>query len=146
MKRLILGADHAGVALKKKIAVYLDKKGIAYDDLGSFDAKSGDDYPDFAGRVGRKVVKCDGIGILVCDTGIGMGIAANKVKGVRAAVVTNGFMAKRAREHNDANVLCLGSDVVKSSEALKIVGIWLGSKASGAARHKRRIRKIEKIR
>lgn len=146
MKRVVIGADHAGVGLKKKITSYLDKKGIGYDDVGSFDAKSKDDYPDFAVRVGKKVVANDELGILVCDTGIGMGIVANKLKGVRAAVVSNGFMARRAREHNHANVLCLGSDVVKSFEALRIVGIWLGAKESEASRHVRRVGKIEKIR
>jgi len=145
MKRVVLGADHAGVSLKKKIASYLDKKGIGYDDMGSFDAKSKDDYPDFAVRVGKKVVANDELGILVCDTGIGMGIAANKVKGVRAAVVSNRFMARRSREHNHANVLCLGSDVVKSAEALRIVGIWLGAGESEASRHVRRVGKIGKI-
>ena len=143
---VIVGSDHAGVKLKDKIVKYLASKKIEYEDYGSFDAKSGDDYPDFAFEVGEKVAKGKGkfIGILVCDSGVGMSIAVNKVKGIRGALVCDEFSAKRAREHNDANVLCLGSEIVSFGKTMKIVDRFLKTKASGVDRHKRRVRKIQR--
>jgi|ETNmetMinimDraft_2_1059921.scaffolds.fasta_scaffold265059_1 ribose 5-phosphate isomerase B len=141
---VVIGSDHAGVALKDKIVKHLISEKVEFEDYGSFDAKAKDDYPDFAFEVGERVSKGRGkfVGVLVCDTGIGMSIAVNKVKGVRGALAGSEFMAKRAREHNDANVLCLGSESVSSGKAIKIVDKFLKGKESKVDRHKRRVRKI----
>ncbi len=143
-KRVIyLGADHAGFKLKEKIKNYLDKVGIEYDDLGGRGEK-GDDYPDYAFSVAKKVAKNGNIlGILICGTGTGMVIAANKVRGIRAAVGYDSYSAKMSREHSDANILCLRGRRFSDSENLRIVRIWLNSRFSGAKRHKRRLRKIQ---
>lgn len=138
---IAIGADHAGVRLKAEIAEYLRSRGIAVEDVGTFDETS-TDYPDYAEKVGRLVV--DGVadrGILICGTGIGVSISANKIAGIRAALCSETFSARMSREHNDANVLCLGARVVGGGVALDIVGSWLEAAFAGG-RHQRRVDKI----
>jgi ribose 5-phosphate isomerase B len=139
--RVALGADHAGVALKDAIRSLLESRGIEVRDLGTTDQISVD-YPDFAASVGRAVAT--GIadcGILVCGTGLGMAIAANKIDGVRATPVVDLDGARLAREHNDANVLALGARVTTPETALQIVSTFLDTPFAGG-RHQRRLEKI----
>lgn len=142
--KIALGADHAGFELKEKIKQHLLSSGIQVQDEGT---NSGDsvDYPDFARLVGEDVVqKRVDLGILVCGTGIGMSMAANKVHGIRAANVSTEFEAEMAREHNDANVLTLGARVLDELMALKVVDKWLHTPFAGG-RHQRRVDKIMNI-
>jgi len=143
--KIALGADHAGFELKEKIKQKLTSEGITVDDCGT-NSTTSVDYPDYARAVAEEVAakKAD-LGILVCSTGIGMSIAANKVPGIRAAKVDTEFEAERSREHNDANVLTLGADTVSADEALKIVDTWLKTPFSNGERHERRVQKIAKI-
>lgn len=141
--KVYLGADHAGFELKEKIKKFLDFKKISYEDSGTFSEKRVD-YSDYAIKVGKRVAKEKGAkGILVCGTGIGMCIAANKVKGIRAAMVYDKHTARLSREHNDANVLCLRGRDFPADENLRLLEIWLEAKFSGEKRHLRRIRKIK---
>ena len=142
--KIALGADHAGFELKEKIKQKLAAEGITVDDRGT-DSTVSVDYPDYARKVAEEVAAHGAdLGILVCSTGIGMSIAANKVPGVRAAKVDTEFEAERSREHNDANVLTLGADTVAPDEALKIVDKWLATPFAGG-RHERRVEKITAI-
>ena len=139
--RVALGADHAGVHLKDAIRSLLETRGIEVRDLGTTDQASVD-YPDFAAAVGRAVVTGTADrGILVCGTGLGMAIAANKIDGVRAAPVVDLDSARLAREHNDANVLALGARVTTPEAALQIVSAFLDTPFAGG-RHQRRLEKI----
>jgi len=141
---IYLGADHAGWHLKEEIKKYLEELGYKYEDLGNQELDSQDDYPDFALAVARKVVETGGKGILICATGLGMAIAANKIKGVRAVVCWDNFTALQSREHNDANILCLGGKTLDWETAKKIVRTWLEAEFSGEERHLRRLEKIKK--
>jgi ribose 5-phosphate isomerase B len=144
--RIIIGADHAGFDIKEKIKKYLEKKKILYEDLGADSADKPDDYPDYAERVARKVVsERDAKGILVCGTGIGMCIAANKVKGARAAAAYDSYTAELSRTHNDANILCLRGRKFPFWKIKSIMNIWINAEFSGEERHKRRVGKIETI-
>lgn len=136
-----LGSDHAGFALKQEIMKYLSEKGFDYKDYGTFSSDSVD-YPDFAEAVCTAIQsgECEK-GILICGTGIGISIAANKCKGVRAALCGDTFSARASREHNDANILALGSRIVGIGVALDIVDTWLKTEFEGG-RHARRIDKI----
>ena len=142
---IALGADHAGFELKEKIKQKLAAEGITVDDRGT-NSTASVDYPDYARAVAEEVAahKAD-LGILVCSTGIGMSIAANKVPGIRAAKVDTEFEAERSREHNDANVLTLGADTISTDEAMKVVGTWLKTPFSNGERHERRVQKIAAI-
>ncbi|MEW6034473.1 MAG: ribose 5-phosphate isomerase B [Chloroflexota bacterium] len=142
--RIALGCDHRGRELKQSLVAYLEAGGHTCEDLG-WDDESPVDYPDFAGEVGRAVTqgRCER-GILVCSTGVGMSIAANKVKGVRAALCHDAFTCRRAREHNDANVLCLGAEVVDVEMAEELVDVFLATKFEGG-RHLRRVEKIHQM-
>lgn len=143
---IALGSDHAGFWLKEEIRRHLDHKGIAWMDLGPIKLKTTDDYPDYAKRVALYVAKKKGsTGILVCSTGFGMAMAANKVKGVRAVSVESIEGARLARKHNDANILCLGSRFLKQSTAKNIVDVFLREKFDGGARHVRRISKVRRL-
>ena len=144
MKRRVvyLGADHAGFKVKEKLKKYLDSLGIFYEDLGG-EGKEEDDYPDYAFKVAEKVSRNrNSKGILICGTGTGMVIAANKIRGIRAAVGYDDYSAKMAREHDDANILCLRGRNFSDKDNLKIVRIWLNSRFSNAKKHNRRLRKI----
>lgn len=137
--KLYLGADHNGFKLKEELKKYLLKIKVDFIDLGNNELNLKDDYPYFAERVGRVIGEFGGLGILICGTGIGMCIAANKIKGVRAASVWNTTIARLAREHNHANILCLAGNYLTINEAKKIVKTWLEAKESQAKRHVRRI-------
>lgn len=139
-----IGCDHGGFELKKAIMTHLRERGLEYKDFGTFTQDSCD-YPDYARAVAEAVAEgvCDR-GILICGTGIGMSIAANKVHGIRAALCGDCFSAKATREHNDANILCLGARVLGEGLALEITDIFLDTEFSGDQRHIRRIAKIEK--
>ena len=139
--RVALGADHAGVALKRDVRKLLDDLNVEYVDLGT-DTDAAVDYPDFAKLVTREVV--DGrvdAGILICGTGIGMAMAANKVHGIRAASASDVETARLAREHNDANVLALGARTTSIDRAMAVVKVFLSATFAGG-RHARRIGKI----
>jgi ribose 5-phosphate isomerase B len=139
--RVAVGADHAGVALKADIVRLLRDMQHECDDLGT-NGEASVDYPDYAERVARGVAagKYDR-GILVCGTGVGMAIAANKVAGVRAAPVSDTDVARLAREHNDVNVLALGARFIGRERALELVRVFLETPFAGG-RHDRRVRKI----
>lgn len=142
--KIALGADHGGFNYKNKIKEYLAASGFEVEDVGTFSAESCD-YPDFAKKVAHLVATgAADRGILVCGTGIGMSIAANKVAGIRAAHCTDTFSAKATREHNDSNILCLGERILSEDLTLEIVKIWLETPFSNDERHIRRISKIEK--
>ena len=141
IKNIILASDHAGFKLKEKIKDFLIKKRNKVLDLGTNNNKSVD-YPDFAHRLSKKMKKNNNhFGILVCGSGIGMEITANRYKNVRAALCYNQKSTKLSRLHNDANVITLGSRLTKKNLALKCVGIFLNTKFDGG-RHKKRIKKI----
>jgi ribose 5-phosphate isomerase B len=142
---IYLGADHAGFNLKEEIKKYLKELGYEYEDLGNTVLDPQDDYPDFALKVAKKVVERGGKGILICATGIGMCITANKIKGIRGAICWDDFTALQSREHNDANILCLGSKVLDLETVKKIIRIWLGVEPSSEERHVRRLKKIKRI-
>ncbi|WCN38049.1 ribose 5-phosphate isomerase B [Aneurinibacillus uraniidurans] len=142
--KVALAADHGGYGLKEEIKQYLDSVGISYEDFGCTCEQSVD-YPDYALPVAEKVAEGQfDRGILVCGTGIGMSIAANKVKGIRCALVHDCFTAKATREHNDSNVLAMGARVIGPGLALEIVKLWLGTEFEGG-RHMRRVEKIAEI-
>ena len=142
--KIALGADHAGFELKEKIKQKLTAQGIAVDDRGT-DSTASCDYPDFGRAVAEEVAAHGAdLGILVCSTGIGISIAANKVPGIRAAKVDTEFEAGRSREHNDANVLALGAETISEEVAFKIVDKWLSTPFAGG-RHQRRVEKIAAI-
>lgn len=141
---IAIGSDHGGLELKEAIVKALASRGLDVDDYGTDNGESVD-YPDFAekvaGAVSRGEIKQ---GILVCGTGIGMSIVANKFPGVRAALATDEFMAQMAKEHNDANILVLGGRVLAEEKAVKMVNTWLDSSYEGG-RHQRRLDKIAQV-
>ena len=142
---IAIGCDHAGYELKQEIIAYLEEKGLAYQDFGCY-SKEAVDYADIAHPAAHAVA--DGIcekGILICGTGIGVGIAANKVPGIRCATLSDCFSAEATRLHNDANMCSLGARVIGPSLAVKIVDTFLNTPFSGEERHQRRINKIEQI-
>lgn len=144
--KIYLGADHAGFELKEKLKKYFDKAGINYEDIGGKGEKN-DDYPDFAFKVARKVAGNGNNlrGILICGTGTGMVVAANKIKGIRAAVGYDSYSVKMGRQHNNINILCLRGRKFSDKKNLRFIRIWLNESFSGKERHRRRIRKISKI-
>jgi len=140
--RVVLGSDHAGLALRAEAAKVARAAGYEVEDLGPFSGESVD-YPDYARRVSEVVASGKAmLGILVCGTGIGMSIAANKVKGIRAAHCASEYEARMARAHNDANVLCIGERVVGTGLGAAIVEAFLRQAFEGG-RHQRRVDKIE---
>lgn len=140
---IAIGCDHGGYELKLEIIEYLKKKGMAYKDFGC-DSTESVDYPVYGKAVAKAVAEgeCEK-GILVCGTGIGMSIVANKVPGVRCALCTDCFSAEVTRLHNDTNILALGARITGASLALKIVDIWLNTPFSNDERHIRRISMLE---
>lgn len=143
--KIFLGADHRGFHLKEKIKKYLKKLKVDFEDLGNkiFDSK--DDYPDFAYLVAKKVAQTGQKGILICGSGEGMAIVANKIKGIRAGTAFSLRQAKILREKNDINILCLAADELPEKKARLIVNTFLKTKFSQLSRHKRRINKIKQI-
>jgi len=143
-KRIAIGCDHRGLVVKELAMRFLDSSGHSYHDFGSYSAEPVD-YPDAARQVGQAVAsgRFDN-GILICGTGIGMSIAANKVKGIRAALCHDGFSARRARRHNDANVLCLRAESIDAEAVSEIVGTFLATDFGGG-RHQQRVNKIRAL-
>lgn len=140
--RLALSADHAGFAIKERIAAHLMERGHEVVDLGTTDGTTSVDYPDFGAAVGRAVVAGQAdLGICVCGSGIGIAIAANKVPGVRAATVTDVTAAHLCREHNHANVICFGARLTGEAVILEAVDAYLAA-TPGGDRHLQRIAKI----
>ncbi len=141
--KIVLGSDHAGFALKEEVRKHLENTGFDVQDFGTHNTESCD-YNDSAKQVAEAVAakKADR-GVLICGTGIGMSIQANKTKGVRAALVHDMFSAKATRLHNDSNVLTMGGRIIGEDLAKAIVDVWLNTEFSGDARHIRRVEKIE---
>ena len=140
---IALGCDHGGYELMQEVIKYLEEHGLEYKNYGTYSTDSCD-YPDYAKKVAEAILagECEK-GILICGTGIGITIAANRYEGIRAANCTNSFMAEATREHNDANSLGMGARVIGVGTALKIVDTFLNTPFSNDERHKRRIAKIE---
>ncbi len=143
--RIALGSDHAGFAMKMEVAALCAEWGHTVEDVGAFDA-SPSDYPDFARLVAGAVISeaCER-GILVCGSGVGASVAANKVPGIRAAMCHDTFSARQGVEDDDMNVVCLGARIIGPSLAQEVVRAFLGARFSGAQRHVRRVGKIKAI-
>ncbi len=142
--KIAIGADHAGFELKEKIKQHLISQGYQVDDNGT-DSDQSVDYPDFARKVGEEIVnKGADLGVLICGTGIGMALSANKMHGIRAANVTTEFEAQMLREHNDGNIVTLGARVVDEQTAYKLVDTFLTTEFAGG-RHQKRVDKIMEI-
>ncbi|HOJ68234.1 MAG TPA: ribose 5-phosphate isomerase B [Candidatus Hydrogenedentes bacterium] len=147
---LAVGCDHAGYeppdgGYVPAIIAFLDREGHQVIHCGTRSAESVD-YPDFAARVCQRILSGDAErGILVCGTGIGMSIAANRYHGIRAAVCVNEEMARLAREHNDANVLCMGRRTMTLDTCLRVLKVWLETPFSGGERHRRRVEKLDRL-
>lgn len=142
--KLAIGCDHGGFELKEAVRGYLEENNIPYEDFGAYNTDS-IDYAPIAAKAAKAVASGEAdYGILVCSTGIGISISANKVKGIRAALCTNEFCAEMTRRHNNANILCMGGKVIDKETALKLVDIFLHTEFEGG-RHQRRIDQIAQI-
>ena len=140
--KIAIGCDHGALDLKNKVVAHLQKKGFEVQDYGTYTLDSCD-YPDYAEKAAKAVAsgECEK-GIVLCTTGIGISIAANKIQGVRCALLHETWSAKMTREHNDTNMMALGAAVVGEMLALEIVDTWLGTEFSNEAKHQRRIDKV----
>ena len=144
--RIAIGADHGGWPLNERVIEELSRTGQELIDFGTHDGSVPDDYPDYAKQVGEAVQNgAAEIGILVCGSGVGAAVAANKLRGIRAALCGDTYSAHQSREHDDCNVLCLGARVVGMELALDIVRAFVAAKFSGEERHRRRLAKIQKM-
>jgi ribose 5-phosphate isomerase B len=140
-KKICISSDHAGYKLKEQIKNFLIRQNIFIIDLGPFELKSVD-YPDYAKKLARRISsKKSDIGVLVCGSGTGMAISANKIKGIRAAVCYNAKSTRLSREHNNANIIALGSRLTKKKDVMKLIKIFINTKFQGG-RHLRRVKKI----
>ncbi len=144
MVKIIIGCDHGGFKFKEKIKKFLEEKDYIVEDVNP-DYEPADDYPDFAAIVAEKVSNKEGEGILICSSGVGMTLVANKFSGIRATLCRSVDDARYAKEHNDSNILTLGGLVTAEEDVLDIVKIWLETKFSGDERHVRRLDKIKDI-
>ncbi|MEZ5366093.1 MAG: ribose 5-phosphate isomerase B [Bryobacterales bacterium] len=141
--RILIGADHGGFALKQEIARHLEATGHTVVDLGAHEYDAKDDYPDFALGVARGVAAGQGErGIIVCGSGVGASVAANKVRGVRAVLSHDTYSAHQGVEHDDVNVLCLGGRIIGGALAREVVDAFVNAKFSGEERHLRRLSKV----
>lgn len=141
--KLAIASDHAGFELKETLVHYLSSHGCDCQDLGTSSATTSVDYPDFASRVAKLVAeKSVDRGVLVCGSGIGMAIAANRIPGARAVVLRDSFDAEMSRRHNDANIACLGARITSAKEASRLLDIWLSTAFEGD-RHIRRVQKLD---
>jgi len=141
---ILLASDHGGLDLKQAIREFLEARSLEVQDLGTMNGDSVD-YPDYAAKVGRAIVRGEADrGILICGTGIGMSIAANKFPGVRAALVGDEFTARMSKEHNNANVIVMGGRVLEIDRALAMLRVWLETPFEGG-RHQRRLDKIAEL-
>lgn len=140
--KISIGCDHGALALKNKVVAHLQEKGYEVQDFGTYSPDSCD-YPDYAAAAARAVAsgECDK-GIVLCTTGIGVSIAANKIHGIRCALLSDPLSARMTRLHNDTNMMAIGAGIVGENLALEIVDTWLGTEFSGDARHQRRIDKV----
>lgn len=142
--KIIIGSDHAGFDLKEELKKYLDTLGYDHEDLGTF-SKESCDYPLIAKQLAQKVAKTKSLGILICGTGIGMSIAANKINGIRAALCCNEDSARLAKEHNDANIICMGARQISKALAKRVTKAWLETSPSKEQRHRRRVCQMNRI-
>lgn len=141
---IAIGCDHGGIHIKNAVIEYLKEKNIAYNDYGCYSEESVD-YPVFAFKVASAVSKGEAkLGIICCGTGIGVSMAANKIKGIRAAVVSDEFCAEMTRRHNNANILCMGGRVINEEKAVKLADIFLNTEFEGC-RHIKRVDMITAI-
>lgn len=141
---IVIGSDHGGLEMKEAVKAALDSRGLEVGDYGTTNGDSVD-YPDFAEKVASAVSRGEvELGVLVCGTGIGMSIVANKFPGVRAALATDEFMAQMAKEHNNANILVLGGRVLDTATAVKMVNVWLDTAYEGG-RHQKRLDKLARV-
>ena len=140
--KIAIGCDHGALDMKNAVVKHLEEKGYEVQDFGTYTADSCD-YPDFAAAAARAVAsgECEK-GIVLCTTGIGVSIAANKVKGIRCALLSDVLSARMTRLHNDTNMMALGAGIVGGNLALEIVDTWIGTEFPGEARHQRRIDKV----
>ncbi len=144
--RIAIGADHGGFPLNERVLAELRAAGHEFEDFGTHDSSKPDDYPDYAWQVGAAVRAGRAeIGIIICGSGVGANVAANKIKGVRAALCGDTYSAHQSREHDDCNVLCLGARVVGSELAMEIVRAFVGARFTGEERHQRRLNKVLEI-
>ena len=142
--RIAVGADHAGYSLKAPLVELLKELGHGVLDLGAKAYEAADDYPDFAAAVAERVANGDAArGVVVCGSGVGASVAANKVRGARASVCHDTYSARQGVEHDDMNVLCLGARIVGDELAKELVAAFLSATFSGEARHKRRLGKVQ---
>lgn len=142
---LYLGADHRGFKLKEKLKVWLDEKKIKYQDLGAKKLDPADDFPDVAQTVAQAVAKSKGKGVLLCGSGAGVAMAANKVKGIRAAIGFNPQQVKSMRQDDNANVLCLAADYVSKFKAFQLVKVFINTEFVEKERYLRRLQKISQL-
>lgn len=144
---IYLGTDHRGYNLKEEIKRFLEQEKTEFEDLGNLEYDEEDDYPDFAKKVAEKISSNSkkNRGILICGTGIGMSIVANKFKEVRAGLCLSRYMAKRAVEEDDINILCLAADITDTETSEKIIKEWLKAKFKNKECYKRRLEKIAKL-
>ncbi|MFA5011627.1 MAG: ribose 5-phosphate isomerase B [Ignavibacteria bacterium] len=141
--KIVIGSDHRGYPLKEQIKKYFDNSKIEYKDIGTTSTESVD-YPDYAKLAGTAINEEDfDYGVLICGSGIGVSIAANKVKGLRAVNANNNNMAEMARKHNNANVICFGSDFIDYEKAIRFFEIFINTRFEGGERHERRLGKLE---
>ena len=144
--RIAIGADHAGFPLNERVIEELRSAGHELIDFGTHDGSIPDDYPDYAEKIGNTIQNGDAeIGLLICGSGVGAAVAANKLNGIRAALCGDTYSAHQSREHDDCNVLCLGSRVVGVELALDIVRAFVGARFTGEERHRRRLAKIQAL-
>jgi ribose 5-phosphate isomerase B len=144
--RIAVGADHGGFPLNERVIEELRAGGHEVEDFGTHDGTVPDDYPDYALAVGRAVQTGTAeIGILICGSGVGAAVAANKLRGVRAALCADTYSAHQSREHDDCNVLCLGARVVGSELAMEILRAFVAARFTGEERHRRRLAKVNDI-
>ena len=141
--KVAVAGDHAGVPLNEQVIEELRRLGHEVTDLGTHDASQPDDYPDYAAALAREIVegRCER-GVLICGSGVGASVAANKLRGIRAGLAHDTYSAHQGVEHDDMNVLCLGSRVVGRELALELVRAFVGARFTGEARHRRRLAKI----
>ncbi len=141
--RIAIGADHGGYPLNERVIEELRAAGHEITDFGTHDGSQPDDYPDYARKVGQAIQRSEAeIGILICGSGVGAAVAANKLRGVRAALCGDTYSAHQCREHDDCNVLCLGARVTGVELALEIVRAFVAAKFTGEERHRRRLAKV----
>ena len=144
--RIAVGADHGGYPLNERVISELSKAGNEIVDFGTHDGSRPDDYPDYALAVGQAIQIGDAdIGIIICGSGVGAAVAANKLRGIRAALCADTYSAHQSREHDDCNTLCLGARVTGVELALEIVRAFVAARFTGEERHRRRLKKVEQI-